>query len=87
MSRSKLAEAVDTNTNMILYLETGERGLSDKWLRKLAPVLGITPGWLYDHAPGALSADIVDIWGPATDRQRNQIVEIAKTIMRTAEEG
>lgn len=83
LSRAQLAELVDTNTNMILYLETGQRGLSEKWVRKLGPVLDITPGWLFDHSPENLGADIIDIWGPATARQRRQIVEVAKAIIKT----
>jgi hypothetical protein len=48
---------------MIQYLETGERGLSAKWLRKLASALDTTPGMLLDHDPETLDPDILEIWG------------------------
>ncbi len=83
MTQAELAEKVGTNQNMIGYLESGERGLSAKWLRKLAPALNTTPGMLLDHNPNDLSADILDIWGSADIRQRRQIADIAKTIVRT----
>jgi transcriptional regulator with XRE-family HTH domain len=82
-----LAKAVGTNPNMIGYLESGERGLSAKWLRRLAPALSTTPGLLLDHDPYDLDSDIVDIWINGSDRQRRQIAEIAKALIKTGTEG
>jgi transcriptional regulator with XRE-family HTH domain len=83
LTQAELAEKVGTNQNMIAYLENGERGLSAKWLRKLAPALGTTPGHLLDHDPNDMSADIFDIWMHADLRQRRQLSDIAKTIVKT----
>jgi transcriptional regulator with XRE-family HTH domain len=83
LTREKLAEKVGTNTNMILYLETGERGLSAKWLRRLAPALDTTPGMILDHDPNDLDSDVIDIWAHAGERERRQISAIAKTLVRT----
>lgn len=83
LTQAELAEKVGTNQNMIGYLESGERGLSAKWLRKLAPALQTTPGHLLDHDPNEMSADIFDIWMHADQRQRRQLADIAKTIVRT----
>lgn len=51
LTQAELAEKVGTNDNVISLLESGERGLSHKWLLKLAPALGTTPGFLLDHSP------------------------------------
>lgn len=51
LSQDQLAERVNTKGNVIGLLESGERGLSDKWLRKLAPVLGTRPGFLLEFDP------------------------------------
>jgi transcriptional regulator with XRE-family HTH domain len=87
MTQEHLAELVGTNANMIGYLESGERGLSAKWLRRLAPALDTTPGMLLDHDPRELDADVIDIWAHADRRQKSQISEIAKTIVRTGAAG
>lgn len=87
LTQQQLAEKVDTNANMIGYLESGERGLSAKWLRKLAPALDTTPGMLLDHDPTQLDSDVIDIWAHATERERRQIGDIAKTITRTGTGG
>lgn len=87
MTQEQLAEAVGTNPNMIGYLESGERGLSAKWLRKLAPALDTTPGMILDHDPAELDSDIIDIWAHADRRQRAQLSEIAKTLIRTGTKG
>lgn len=83
MTQEQLAEKVGTNPNMIQYLETGERGLSAKWLRRLAPALKTTPGMLLDHDPHQLDSDVIDIWAHAGTRERRQLSEIAKTLIRT----
>jgi hypothetical protein len=44
---------------MISLLESGERKLSPKWLKRLAPVLGTTRGDLLDHAPDDLENELV----------------------------
>lgn len=87
MTQEQLAEAVGTNANMIQYLETGERGLSTKWARRLAPALDTTPGMLLDHDPFELDSDMLDIWVHGDLRQRRQIAEIAKALVRTGTAG
>lgn len=83
LTQEQLAEKVATTGSVIAMLEAGERGLSAKWLRKLAPALETTPGHLLDHNPSEMDADVFDIWMHADNRQRRQIADIAKTIVRT----
>ena len=87
MSQAELAEAVDTNQNMIGYLENGERGLSAKWLRRLAPALRTQPGFILEHDPTKLPTDIVEIWINATASERRQLIDVAKAIVRTGTDG
>lgn len=87
LTQEQLAKAIGTAPNVIQYLETGERGLSAKWLRKLAPALDTTPGMLLDHDPSELPTDIMEIWGSADAREKRQISDIAKALIRTGTEG
>lgn len=87
LSQAELASRCDTTGHMIHYLETGQRGLSLKWLLRLAPALGTTPGFLLDHDPNELPSDILEIWGNADERERRQIVEIARTLVSTGTDG
>jgi transcriptional regulator with XRE-family HTH domain len=87
LTQEELAAKVGTNANMIQYLETGERGLSAKWLRRLAPELDTTPGLLLDHDPETLDSDLLEIYAHGDDRQRRQMSEIAKTLVRTGTGG
>jgi len=87
LTQAALAEAAGTNANMIGYLESGERGLSAKWLRRLAPALDTTPGMLLDHNPFELDRDMIEIWATASNNQRRQLVDIAKTLVRDAKTG
>jgi len=88
MTQEELAKKVvpPTNTNMIQYLESGERGLSLKWLRRLADALGTTVGHLADYAPSSDRRfnEPLDAWGTKMDdNQRGQLVEIARTLTGT----
>lgn len=87
MTQQQLAEAVGTNANMIQYLESGERGLSAKWLRRLAPILDTTSGMILDHDPHTLDSDIIEIWATASNREKRQIADVAKAIVRTGTDG
>jgi hypothetical protein len=90
MTQAELAAKVvpATNTNMIQYLESGERGLSLKWLRRLADALETTPGHLADYDPGDVrDAEIFDFWSGKLDRdQRRQLVRIAEALTKTGTE-
>lgn len=82
MTQQELADKAETTHQVIGYLERGRTQLSAKWLRKLAPILDTTPGMLLDHAPGDLSADVIDMWASASMGQRRQIAELAKVVTR-----
>lgn len=87
MTQEQLAKAIGTAPNVIQYLETGERGLSAKWLRKLAPALNTTPGMLLDHDPSELPNDIMEVWGNADAREKRQISDLARAIVRSGTTG
>jgi len=89
MKGVELAKALGGNVTpgMVSDLANGNRALSAKWLRRLAPLLGTTPGMLLDHDPRELSADLLDIWGNADPAQRRQLIDVAKAIVRTGTDG
>lgn len=70
ISQEKLAEMVGTTAGVISHLEAGERGLSAKWLRRLAPALNTTPGFLLDHDPEELPSDVFEMWSSIPDSQK-----------------
>lgn len=87
LTQEQLAARVvpPTSTNMIQYLESGERGLSLKWLRRLADALETTPGFLADHDPSDVpDAEVFDIWAHRLDRDgRRQLKRIAEALSKT----
>lgn len=85
LSRDKLAALVGTSPNMIQYLEEGERALSLKWLRRLAPALETTVGWLADYTPDQIDMELHDLFTKRklSDEQRRQLIAIADAITKT----
>lgn len=84
LTQEALAEKVKTTGSVISMLEAGERQLSSKWLRKLAPALRTRPGFMLDFDPNDLDADLIEIWVNANQEQRRQLVDVAKAVMRKA---
>ena len=89
MSQEDLAAKVEPSTSptMISMLESGDRGLSAKWLRRLGDALRISPGHLLDHDPRDMPTDILEIWMGADPVQRRQLSEVAKAIVKTGTDG
>lgn len=87
MTREELAAKVDTTAAVIWHLEEGQRGLSAKWLRRLAPALRTTPGFLLDHDPNDLPTDILDIWGQVPDTERPKALKVLEAFMRDGTNG
>lgn len=79
LSQEDLAEKVDTAGNVIGLLESGERGLSHKWLMKLAPALGTTPGFLLDHDPNDIDAAFIEAALEVPKESRDQALAILRT--------
>lgn len=82
MTQAELGEAVDTTGAVISLLESGDRGLSDKWLRKLAPALRTKPGILLDYDPNELSTAILEVWAEIPDERKAQAIEILQTFKK-----
>jgi transcriptional regulator with XRE-family HTH domain len=83
LSQEALGGLVGTTGTVISMLESGDRGLSAKWLRKLAKVLDVKPGYILDHDPKKIDADIIDIWMHAKPDQRRQIIDVAKALVKS----
>ena len=87
MTQAKLADAVGTTGAVISLLESGDRGLSDKWLRRIAPVLGTRPGHLLEVDPEDVSNDILEIWAEIPEDRREQARDVLKAFRAKAERG
>lgn len=76
LTQEELAERVGTTKAVISNLETGSRGLSDKWLRKLAPALGTTPGFLLDYSPDDIDASYLEAVMAVPQGRRQAAIQI-----------
>ena len=88
MSQAELAAKVEppTSVNMIQYLESGERGLSLKWLRRLADALGTTSGRLADFNPSQVNLEALAYFASKSKDEQTQILRIARALTGTEDE-
>jgi transcriptional regulator with XRE-family HTH domain len=70
MTQAQLAAAVGTEGSVISLIESGDRGLSDKWLRRLAPVLHTSPGILLDFHPESVDEATLHQWSKLSKEQK-----------------
>ena len=87
LSQEALARLVGTAGNVISLLESGDRALSDKWLRKRAPALGTQPGFLLDHDPNDLDASLLEAVLAVPKEQRPQVLKILEAFKATGTDG
>lgn len=80
MTQAKLGELAGTTANMISQLESGVRGLSDKWLLRLAPPLGTTPGALLDQPPSEADMEWASTISGVKPGERAKIIAIIKAL-------
>ena len=86
LSQDELGALVDTKGNVIHQLETGKTRLSDKWLYRLAPALGTTPGFLLDYHPDDVGGDYLQAVLGVPRENRSQVLAIVKTFRKTGTE-
>lgn len=63
MTQEELGAACDppTTGSVISLLEEGERGLSLKWLRRLAPALKTRPGFIVEYDPSRVDTRTLEM--------------------------
>jgi transcriptional regulator with XRE-family HTH domain len=85
MTQMELAFSIEPPTTgaVISLLEMGQRKLSPKWLRKLAPVLNTTVGDLLERHPADAPTAILDVWAGIPDEHREQALKVLETFRRT----
>ena len=83
MTQDELGEAAGTTGSVVSLLESGGRKLSPKWLRRLAPALNTSPGYLLDHDPQNLPTDVLDTWASIPEADRPKALEMLKVFKQT----
>lgn len=84
LTQQQLADEARTDKSVISLIENGKRGLSDEWAHTLAPILGTTPGFLYDHDPNTLDTALIDAVRRVPAESRDQALAILETFRKGA---
>lgn len=84
MTQEELAAACEppTTGSVISLLEEGERGLSLKWLRRLAPALKTRPGFLADLDPRSADTKTQEMISKLEPDQLEQVQQIISTFLK-----
>lgn len=86
MTQEQLAAKVKPATvaSVISLLESGDRGLSNKWLGRLAPALGTKKGFILDMNPFEADTSILEIWGLIPEDEQPRVRNILEQFTRKA---
>ena len=84
LTQKELADQAGTSGSVISLLESGDRKLSPKWLRRLAPALKTTPGMILEHNPNDIPADVLDAWAEIPEEKRSDAMAMLRALARAA---
>lgn len=87
MTLDEVADAIGSTKATVQQLEVGRMSLSHKWLLKIAPVLGTTPGMLLDHDPNDLPTSVLETWAAIAAEDQPQALKVLESFKRTGTEG
>jgi transcriptional regulator with XRE-family HTH domain len=87
LTQEELGSLIGTTGSVISLLESGSRKLSPKWLRKLAPALNTSPGYLLDHDPDDLPTAILDVWAAIPEIDRPRALQVLQAFRRIGTTG
>lgn len=87
LTLDEVAAAVGSTKATIQQLEVGRMTLSHKWLVKIAPVLGTTPGMLLDHDPNDLPTSVLETWAAIPAADQPKALEMLKVFKGTGTNG
>lgn len=86
MSQAELARRVSITAGALQKVEIGARKLDQQWMRRLAPVLGVTPAELLPLVdnPYILTDEeraLIDQMRSANQRERQQLRQLADVVV------
>lgn len=89
MTQQQLADAIGTTGSVVSLLESGDRQLTPKWLRRIASAFGVPTGYLLEHHPDNLPADVVEVWARLPDEKKADAMRMLEALAskRTGTEG
>lgn len=87
LTLDEVAAAIGSTKATVQQLEVGRMSLSHKWLVKLAPVLGTTPGMLLDHDPNDLPTSVLETWAAIPAADQPKALEMLKVFKGTGTDG
>jgi transcriptional regulator with XRE-family HTH domain len=80
-TQAKLAEEIGTTSSVVSLLESGDRQLSPKWLRRIAAAFGIPTGYLLEHHPDAIPADVLEVWAGVPAEKREDALAVLRAFV------
>lgn len=82
LTQSQLAERIGTTNSVVSLLESGSRQLSPKWLRRISAALEIPTGYLLEHHPDSVPADVLDVWATVPEEKKEDALAMLRALAR-----
>ena len=81
-TQESLASNVGTTAAVISLLENGQRGLSASWLERLSRPLQTSPGFLLDHHPSDLTAELLALWASIPPESQPKAIKALRSLSK-----
>lgn len=88
LTQAQLGEAIGTTGSVVSLMEAGKRQLSPKWLRRIAAAFQIPTGYLLEHHPDSVPADVLELWAAIPESERPAAMRMLRSLgQKTGTEG
>jgi len=84
LTQAELGVLVGTTGSVISLLESGDRQLSPKWLRRLADVFKIPTGYLLEHHPDNVPADVVETFASIPKEKQGDALAMLRALAKAS---
>lgn len=83
LSQKELAQLIDANQQDISRLETGKISMSERWLEKLTPALGVTIADIFGVRPemSLEETQLLENFAAMSDEQRQALLNMSKALV------
>lgn len=84
LTQAELAEKIGTTGSVVSLLESGDRQLSPKWLRRISAAIHVPIGYLLEHHPDNVPADMIQLFASIPKEKQGVAEDMLRALAKAS---